>query len=178
MRTLIASIAVCLTLTACSDNDPPPPSGYPTPTGTSSTATDEPSPSETQTVDPTEETARQFITRFVEAGNEMQTSGDSKTYRSMIGPDCTSCSTFADLIDGIYEHGGKVITDGERVIEIAVGEQARSWLVTIHGARTVYWKSDHSRKRELPGGRYEAVFYLLKDSSGWLVAETERLAAR
>jgi len=104
VKRFLAALTCCglLALSSCSDEssssaDPP----SPTPTSTSS----EPSPSQEA------ETPEEFVRRWVDADTHMQNTGDGADYREM-SPECPNCLEYADYIEGIWDAGGYVKTDG------------------------------------------------------------------
>lgn len=166
MRTLIAAIAICLTLTACSDDDPPGSQGYPTPTG-DPTPTDE--PSEPETVDPAEETAQEFLRRWVAVGNDAQNTGDVTEYAELSGPSCSSCDQFIQSVRDVYDAGGFIESDGEQVRRIEhIG--GRDWRVSVKVAPTRYRERADGPTKTLPAGAFDYRVALRKSTTGWWVA--------
>ncbi len=110
LRSLAALAVPFLLLVSCSGDDPEPilsPSDSLTPTNSEPAST------------PTEisETSEEFVERWVDLNNEMQTSGDTNEYRAA-SPKCQPCQSFADQIDDIYSAGGFVRTNGWQILEI------------------------------------------------------------
>jgi hypothetical protein len=106
VKRFLAALTCCglLSLAACSDDssssaDPP------SPTPTASSSSTEPSPT------PDAETPEEFVRRWVDADTHMQNTGDGDDYRDMSAK-CPNCLDYADYIEGIWEAGGYVKTDG------------------------------------------------------------------
>ena len=106
MKRFLAALTCCglLALSSCSDDssssaDPP----SPTPTSTSS----EPSPTQEA------ETPEEFVRRWVEVGHaRCRTPANGADYRAM-SPECRQLpASTPTTVEGIYDAGGYVKTDG------------------------------------------------------------------
>lgn len=87
-----------------------------------------------------EESPEDFIRRWVGLYNQMQTSGDVSDFRAITSK-CESCKRLADQIEGIYQDGGVVQTDGWTIASIkpvTSSETETEYEVTIDSAPTTY----------------------------------------
>jgi len=106
-RALALTVVVPLLLAGCSDDEPTPKMPDPPPSSSST-----PSPSETETAEA--ESAEEFIRRWVEAGDEMQVTGETAEFRQL-SRKCQACGQAADQVEAIYASGGSIDFDGTRV---------------------------------------------------------------
>ena len=109
LAAVAAVAAVALALSSCSE-DPVKPKPL-EPASSSS------SPTSTTSETPKPESAEDSIRRWSTAGNEMQTTGDTTTYRE-VTRHCASRQEFADEVERIYEKGGHIEFEGERILEV------------------------------------------------------------
>src|SRR5688500_905976 len=106
-RALALAVSVPLLLAGCTD-DPEPTPKIPDPTASSSP----PSPTETET--PEAESAEDFIRRWVEAGDEMQVTGETDEYDGMT-PKCRPCQAFVENVSEVYSAGGNAEFAGSKI---------------------------------------------------------------
>jgi hypothetical protein len=109
-RALALTLAVPVLLAGCSD-DPEPTPNIPDPTSSS------PTPTEPATEEPEAESPEEFIRRWVEAGDEMQVTGDTRAYDRM-SPNCQACQGFVESVQDVYESGGSAEYPGTRITKI------------------------------------------------------------
>lgn len=144
-RALALALSVPLLLAGCSD-DPEPTPKMPDPTTTSST----PTPTETETAEA--ERAEEFIRRWVEAGDEMQVTGETEDYSSMT-PDCRPCQAFVGNVEEVYADGGRAEFAGSKIIQIKrVGDAPPTYHLTKDLPETVIRRGDGDVET-LPSGR-------------------------
>lgn len=160
-----------LALSACNggdDPDDPKSSGTPSePTSAPSTPTTDP-----LTEAPKGETARQFIRRWVELGNEMQATGNTEAFLAVTGPDCDSCKKFANQMSQIYRNGGAVRGGRERLSDMK-RETGAVWVVRRVAEPSEYTESTDGELKKFPGGDYRSRIILARVDGKWIVAATE-----
>ena len=172
MKRFLAALTCCglLALSSCSDDssssaDPP----SPTPTSTSS----EPSP--TQAV----ETPEEFVRRWVGVSNEMQNTGETKTYRS-ISRGCRPCMAVADQVEGYFEAGGYVKTGGWSITSMNLSKPGANGRVTatveVESAPTEYKESADADAQTLEGGSVIELMTIEPLGESWLLTNLEQQA--
>lgn len=170
LRAAATALVAVLALSSCNGgNDPAEPSPTAKPSSSSSAPTTAP-PTETLTEAPRGETARQFIRRWVELGNQMQTSGETAGFLAVAGPDCQSCVDFASQVAEIYKGGGRIETDGSDVVRLH-HDGGDQWTVSLTGAPTEVTASAGSSPSSLPGGDYQLIVYVAKAQDLWIVGD-------
>ena len=144
-RALALAAVVPLLLAGCSD-DPEPTPRMPDPTSSS------PTPTPTESEAPEAESAEDFIRRWVEAGDEMQVTGETADYASMT-PDCRPCQSFVTSVEDVYDAGGNAEFAGSRVVQIRrVGDEPPTFNVTKDLPETVINRGN-GETETLPAGR-------------------------
>lgn len=168
-RRLLALPAALLLLTAgCGDDDPEPRLPDPSPTVTSPPPTPPSS-----TAQPEDETPQAFIRRWQDAGNRMQTSGETSAYLAL-SKNCVSCRTFARSVERVYADGGSIETDGGKVLRIdRNGGTQKEPLFDVYVAAgpTSIFTSTGEVQQKLQGGRLKFLTSLTRQSGEWLVSE-------
>lgn len=139
----------------------------PTPTSTSPT---EPTSSST----PEREDPKDFIRRFVAAGDEMQNTLVSSEYRSMFTKGCQNCISFADLIDKIADEGGSVDFEGTKVLWIRGSGQQFKY--RIRSGSTDYTERHNSELIHLDGSEVTNAITLTRKGEEWAVAYFAQIA--
>ncbi|MEO5851307.1 MAG: hypothetical protein ABIQ15_02230 [Nocardioides sp.] len=175
VQRLLTALAVPLVLLVSCTNDNPDPILAPTPSSTPTPTSAAPSPTKTGE----SETAEEFIERWVELSNEMQTSGDTEAYR-LVSTNCLPCQDFASQIDDIYESGGFVETKGWRILSISEGNgppNKPSFDVAIDARPTRYAPSDRAQESTLVGGRITERFDLRLAADGWSISNMSQVAS-
>jgi hypothetical protein len=136
----LAAVVLPLALAACSAEPATPPPFTP---GTSAS-----SPSASVTAHA--ETAEEFIRRWHQLGNDMELDGKTADYLQLTSS-CTSCNTYADTVDRIYEHGGYIRTEGERILRIN-RHAGLTYDVRFESEPIDYNESSSAAEKHLPGG--------------------------
>ena len=163
-RALALSLAVPLLLAGCTEEEPTP--DIPDPTTSSAT----PTPEETETAEV--ESAEEFIRRWVDLSNEMQSTGDVGEYVA-VSSDCKACMRVADRVEAVYSGGGFIRTRGWSVLKLTdqSGRGDREvWDVRVKSAPTVLKESSDAAPQRLGGG--ELVFrFRLQAAGEWSLAQ-------
>ncbi|TNM45158.1 hypothetical protein FHP29_04960 [Nocardioides albidus] len=174
MRTALALTAIVATLAlgGCGDDDTEPgdPTSTWTPTGTMEAPT---SPTaDPLTEAPADETARQFIRRWVALGNQMQATGETAGFLATAGPDCTSCHKFAKKVERIYRNGGYIRGGTDQIIAMQA-ESDTQWVVTLVAKPTEYAETPGGEVKSFDGGTHRSRVYLAHIDGRWIVGATE-----
>lgn len=171
-RALALTVIAPLLLAGCSDGDPDadPTPKMPDPTSSS------PSPTESET--PEAESAEDFVRRWVDVDRAMQNSGATDEYLSISGK-CKTCVTVADRIEGIYEAGGSVQTDGLKILgftDQSPDGGKRILDVKVRSTPTVIKESASADEQRLPGG---VVTYRMRlnAEAPWQLLQITQLAS-
>lgn len=171
LRRAVAAVAValCLPLLAACGDDEKPDSGGTTPSETPSMSE---SPSASETPEPDPETAKEFIRRWQEAEDQMQVTGDTETYRSLVTKRCTSCFELADAIDKIHEAGGSVDFPGSSIVSLARSggvDKRPEFTMRLKIPKTVVIDKAGAAPRSLPAGETTYVVTLIRRGNSWQV---------
>jgi hypothetical protein len=161
---LVVTAVLAVALTGCDGGEPEPeftdevassPSTPVSPT--------EPSPSEA--FDPTQETAKEFIRRWIRLSNQVQRTGETDEYRR-ITRGCKECDSFATHMERIHRDGGFVRTKGERVRSMR-HEGGPSWRVEVESFPTVYRESRDGQRGTFEGGDISYLVTIDKKKGEW-----------
>ena len=169
-RTLAALLAASFCMSACGGSssvaDPPVSSHT-----TSSAPTTQP---------PAHETPEHFIRRFYEAEREMENSGRTAAYSSLIS-NCRPCDGLINQVRSFYSAGGFIKWGGLTIDSIKVfsynTQQGPSFSVEFTARPTHYRTSSTASLKTLPGGQSTDVLTLHKTSDSWEVAARARLSS-
>ncbi|NPD03798.1 hypothetical protein HN031_03750 [Nocardioides sp. zg-1308] len=163
-RALAVALAVPLLLTGCSEDEPEPRMPDPPPTSTS--PTDEPTQTETAEA----ESAEDFIRRWVKAGDEMQVTGETDEYRSLVGETCKACAGFLESVEDVYGGGGSVKFGGSTINRIAMREKKPpTYAVTKTLPETIIERDRDAEPEVLAAGRTTLLVILKRTADSWLV---------
>ncbi len=158
-RALALALAVPLLLAGCSD-DPEQTPKMPDPTSSS------PSPTDSET--PEVESAEDFIRRWVEAGDEMQVTGETDEYDAMT-PKCKPCQSFVDNVREVYDNGGSAEFAGSKILQIKrVGDAPPTYDLAKDLPETKIHRPN-GKTETLPGGRTTIRVTLGKEQGRWVV---------
>lgn len=172
IRAAATALVASLALSACNGaDDPADPTSIWTPPSTIDAPSTSP-PTASLTEAPEDETARQFIRRWVELGNQMQATGETAAFLAVAGPDCDSCQKFADQIAQIYKGGGSVHGGAERITEMR-RESTSQWVITREATASNYTETSNGPTKTFPGGRYHSRVIVTEVEGKWIVAATE-----
>lgn len=165
-RALALTAVVPLLLSGCSD-DPVPQPKMPDPPPSSS-----PTPTASETVEA--ESAEEFIRRWVEVVDEMQTTGKVAEFKRL-SRNCQACIGVADQVESIYAAGGSIEVANTSV---AFLERVESKPPTFHmdldTPETVVRAKDGSVDRRLPAGVGKYLVTLNGEPGAWFVAAYAR----
>ena len=166
---LAAVAALMLALSSCSEDPVKPKPLEPESSSSSPTS----SPSET----PKPESPQDVIRLWIATGNEMQTTGDTTTYRDVTRY-CGDCKEFADYVERIYEKGGHIEFEGERIVEVArkaASRKAAAFDVKTRSGPTSYTERRGGPLKTYDGGTvtYRVTLELRNDR--WFITSSEGL---
>lgn len=174
VATLVAALACALAFAGCSDDETDPGDAMSTWTPSGTVETPSATPTESLTEVPKDETAKQFIRRWVALSNRLQETGDDTAFLAVAGPDCEPCHAFAKRLVKIYENNGYVLGGTEHVVSLRP-ESRTQWVVTLSAEPTEYVESKGADPKTLPGGQYKSRMYLARVNGHWIVGYTEGL---
>lgn len=153
-RAVALAAVVPLLLAGCSDEAEPTPkipeltSSSPSPTATA-----------TESETPEAETAEDFIRRWVEAGDEMQVTGETAEYDAM-SPKCTPCQAFIANVEDVYGNGGSADFSGSKIVQIKrEGDAPPTFALTKDVPKTTINRPNGTIET-LPSGRTTLVVTL------------------
>ncbi len=169
LAAVAAVAAVALALSSCSEDPVKPKPLEPETSSSSPTST----PSET----PKPESAKDVIRRWIAASNEMQTTGDTTAYRE-ITRHCGECKEVADHVERIYENGGYIEFEGERILDIARtggSPKAAAFEMRTRSGPTRYTERKGGPVKTYGGGKvtYRVTLELRNDR--WFITSSEGL---
>jgi hypothetical protein len=183
----VAALLVAVVVSGCEEDDPstsPTPSSSPSEPESSSPS--EPTTTPTGPVEPTlpseakEETQaglRAFVTYYYEVINFATSTGDVDELKAVAEPSCTGCQGPIELIERVYDRGGRIAGGGYRVIDLDPAPLANGfWTVearTRIGDQFVRDAGDLNKR--YPGGRGGLRFTLRYRASSWRVTSLESL---
>lgn len=163
-RALALALAVPALLAGCSD-DPEPTPKIPEPTSSSPT----PTPTETETAEA--ESPEDFIRRWVKAGDEMQVTGETAEYESLVDRSCKACASFLTSVQDVYANGGSVEFGGSKINSVERREpKPPTFALTKTLPRTVIRREGGAAPEILPGGRTTLLVILKSKADGWAVS--------
>ncbi|WP_141013780.1 DUF6318 family protein [Nocardioides sambongensis] len=171
LRALAATLTLTCALTACGDTEDEP-TVAPAPTSDATSAPTSAATGDDPLVAPEDETAREFLRRWVALINRMQSTGDTESYLAISGPDCVSCHQFARSVKEIYAAGGSISGGTETVRSIA-REKPYQWLVTVEAEPTRYTEKSDGPTKTLDGGVLKSRVFVVEVDGNWIVAESE-----
>jgi hypothetical protein len=169
-RILALALAGPLLLAGCSDPEPilpDPPTTSPSPT----------TPSPTASETPEQESAEDFIRRWVQANTDMQATGDVTDYVAL-SRRCKPCNETAERVESIYAAGGFIETKGwqiNRVIDRTGGGPPVMDL-RITSAPTKYKESANAETQSFDGGRI-VMRVRLNATAPWQVVQLTQVAS-
>ena len=169
LAAVAAVAAVALALSSCSEDPVKPKPLEPDSSSSSPTST----PSET----PKPESAEDVIHRWITASNEMQTNGDATTYRE-ITRHCGGCKEFADYVERIYEKGGYIEFEGERILDLvrtANSPKAAAFDMTTRSGSTRYTERKGGPVKTYGGGKVTYRVTVELKNHQWFITSSEEL---
>ncbi|NYE35669.1 hypothetical protein F4692_000773 [Nocardioides cavernae] len=165
-RAIALTFAVPLLLSGCTEEEPTP--KLPDPTTSSPT----PTPEETET--PEVESAEDFVRRWVEVGDEMQSTGDVAEFRRM-SRNCQACRGVADQVASIYEAGGSIDFAGTEIDRLrSVAPQPPTFHLDLRTPETVIRDANGGVDQRLPAGVGKYLLTLNGEPGAWFVAAYSR----
>ena len=162
-----ALLTAGLVLTSCGSDDPEPKfEAEPSPSTSASTS---PSPSATAE----QESAKEFIRRWVDEANSMQADGQVDEFLAM-SPRCEGCATIAHRVRSIYKSGGYIKTDGWTIHSISpMGRTGASatYEVRVTSAPTEYQEAAGGAIESYDGGPRKYQMNLSRRGTEWRLDE-------
>lgn len=167
-----AALALVLVpaLGGCNGDDPEPKiSDSPSVTESSPS----PSPTATTSAPPEQESPIAFMRRWGVVSAEMQNSGATRTYQTLIDPNCEPCNKFMQLVEGYYRDGGYVKTQPWQVNRVTKRPPSnpgeREFEVEVTTSMTEYKTSATAPLKTLEGGDTRLAVTLRRDETSWLI---------
>jgi hypothetical protein len=170
MRLAALLLGLALVVAGCSEDEPEPSPAptSPAPSTSSVAATPSPTPSESTDM------AAAVIRRWLEAGNEMQRTGDGAEYRTLIRG-CYPCDDVVKRVEAIYAAGGYIRFDGEsiRTIRRVKGPRGsgRHFEVDTYSPPTTYVEKAGGQEQSYPGGDRTMHVQVFPVDGKWLVVD-------
>lgn len=136
------------------------------PTATSPSATETTGPA------PSEETAKQFIRRWLRTSARMQNTGEVDDYQALTTDDCDACQRLVDRVTKYYAAGGWIETEGLQALSIS-HDGGMQWTVEVRGTDSRYLEREGDDVQVLPGGEATLVVYLARrDDGAWALRDS------
>lgn len=172
MRQVSVMAVLCLLLASCSaDPEPrfgPPPSSPTSPTATQSSEAPESEPWEVKS----KAGAVAFARHWVDVFNQAQASGVTSELRSVSTRRCASCQGYIEQLEDLYGSGGRLESEGWRVLVAAPqgGELTAKVQIVLRIARSPQkiLSGDGTAER-FPGGTASFSADLLWQKDGWVL---------
>ena len=165
VRRVVAAFVVCSVLVAlagCAEGEPEP--KMPEPTSSASS----PTPVETSD-EPEQESAEDFIRRWVEVGDQMQVTGSVAEYAA-ITPKCDACQAFVRNVEQVYARGGFAEFAGSEFVRITrAGAEPPTFDVTKRLPKTVIHHGDSRQPQVLAAGTTTLRVTLNQADGVWTV---------
>lgn len=164
-----AALALALAVAGCGDDSPDEPEASSTPT-TSTSAASSASPTDeatTKALGPV-----QTVRAWVDAYNEMVTTGDAEDVRAITTEGCTTCENLLEPVLETHDNGGRYEDPGWKVID---AKRDRDWPESREVAAAVrfaagrVWKSEGATANAYPREDHIISFNLRKGEDGWRV---------
>lgn len=174
-RSVVATCGLALALAGCSGGESDEPSASATPSAPSSSATtsEEPSP----TFDPKDETAKQFIRRWIRLRNQMLNSGQTDALRAVTAAGCRDCQELLESREQVRADGGWVKTEGWRATAIHHDGGAQ-WSVLIHEEPFQWVESEDAPVETSDPAEWHLKFHIARDDKdAWVLADMTRVAS-
>ena len=166
-RALALALAVPILLAGCSDDPEPEPK---IPEATSSSPT--PTPTESET--PQAESPEDFIRRWVEVGDEMQTTGEVAEFKRM-SRKCQACGDVVEQVTSIYNAGGSIEFAGTEIGRIdRVASKPPTFHLDLNTPETIIRSASGAIDQRLPAGVGKYVLTLNGEPDDWYVAAYAR----
>jgi hypothetical protein len=170
-RPLVALLAATLvSLAACSDDEP---TRDPSPTPSLSS-----SPTGVESPDAQPESAEAFIRRWVALHTSMQNTGHSQEFLQ-VSRGCQACRNLAATVEGIYQAGGQVQTEGWSIEWIKPEAQSGStdvFRVRVKSAPTTVVRREGAPPERLDGGVTEQRMVLTRKRGEWNLSALSQFA--
>lgn len=168
-RALALTLAVPVLLAGCSDDPEPAPK---MPAATSSTPTS--TPTESEEPEAEAESPEEFIRRWVEAGDEMQTTGDLAEFKRM-SRNCQACAQVVAQVKSIYDSGGSIEFSGTQVALLKkVAPEPPTFHVDLKTPETIIRSENGAVDQRLPAGVGKYLLTLNGSPGRWYVAAYAR----
>lgn len=166
-RALALALAVPALLAGCSD-DPEPTPKIPEPTSSSPT----PTPTESET--PEAESPEDFVRRWVEVGDEMQTTGDADEFERL-SRNCQACADVVEQVKSIYASGGSIEFAGTKVGRLErIAPKPPTFHLDLNTPETIIRSESGAVDQRLPAGVGKYVLTLNGEPGNWYVAAYAR----
>jgi hypothetical protein len=156
---LMVSLACCVSLVSCGGNDK------------KSTSSGPGIPAFAKTND--ERGAQRFAQYWIDNLNSATTSGDTKKLRTLQKRGCTTCTDFANRVDGIYAKGGHVVTKGFKtkslVSEAGIPSPGAGVSATLLATPQTVYPSKNAAPKHYKGAELRLRLILIRSGDHWLM---------
>ena len=185
-RAAVGAVALLLAVfVAACDEDEPSPAPAPSGSATGSDSTpSEPMTAPTKPVEPTlpveaeaatKAGAKAFVQYYWNVVNYATFTGDVSRLQAAAEPSCTGCKGAIDLIERVYDRGGRIVGEGYRVVDVDPTPLTNGfWSVettTRVGDQVVRGAGDLNKR--YPGGRGSLTMSLRFQGSSWAVTSLD-----
>jgi hypothetical protein len=120
---------------------------------------------------------RAFVRHYFAAISYALKSGDTEPMIDVSGVDCQSCTSIADLVDGVYDKGGRYETPGWEVERIVAaprpGNDRRLYLLKIREARRSLLDSQGKVVDVNPASTMTMRMIIGRRESSWFTARLD-----
>ena len=121
--------------------------------------------------------AEKFAGYWVAQMNDASTSGDTDGLRALGLEACEACSDFPQVLEDIYEAGGRVETDEwtvkSVVPEAGATDERVGMLITVTVPPNKVFETENAKPQEYPGGDQRFRMIVVREAQHWMIKDLD-----